>query len=86
MHNVCAQPADDVKASSQEDQTSDNAESVLKVTYEVEITLGKKTELEYKRENERMTHIYADGCKVSVSFRGGVRTDYVLQTGHQKVR
>lgn len=51
VHNVCAQPADDVKASSQEDLTSDNAESVLKVKYEVEITLGKKTELEYKWEN-----------------------------------
>lgn len=42
VHNVCAQPADDVKASSQEDLTSDNAESVLKVKYEVEITLGGK--------------------------------------------
>lgn len=45
VHNVCAQPADDVKASSQEDLTSDNAERVLKVKYKVEITLGGKQNL-----------------------------------------
>lgn len=41
MHNVCAQPTDNVKASSQEDLTSDNAERVLSVKYELEITLGR---------------------------------------------
>lgn len=41
MYNVCAEPADDVKASFQEDLTSNNAERVLSVKYELEITLGE---------------------------------------------